>query len=168
MLTVSTFSLLHEKNNFASKCFVIISYYRFTYEIHKRLYVHPHAMHMIYKAWIFSTIGFTQSVNMYKTTDTDCPPIWQISARYRLSVNHYLRLQVITTDQAQFWSRLNFHTLLFSCRLMFCFLSFRGIKFCRFFRVFSMFAGRLTMNLGICKFYKLFWPEYSGVASPTI
>ena len=24
--------------------------------------------------------------------------------------------------------------------------------------MFSMFAGRLTMNLGICKFYKLFWP----------
>ena len=41
---------------------------------------------------------------------------------------------------------------------MFCFLSFRGIKLCRFFRVFSMFAGRLTMNLGICKFYKIFWP----------
>ena len=70
----------------------------------------------------------------------------------------YLRLQVITTDQAQFWSRLNFHTLLFYCRIMFCFLSFRGIKFCWFFRVFSMFAGRLTMNLGTCKFYKLFWP----------
>ena len=27
---------------------------------------------------------------MYKTTDTDCLPIWQISARYRLSVNHYV------------------------------------------------------------------------------
>ena len=89
MLTVSTFSLLHEKNNFASQFFVIISYYRFTYEIHKRLYVHPRAMHIIYTAWIFSTIGFTQSVNMYKTTDTGCLPIWQISARYRLSVNHY-------------------------------------------------------------------------------
>ena len=33
MLTMSTFSLLHEKNNFASQFFVIISYYRFTYEI---------------------------------------------------------------------------------------------------------------------------------------
>ena len=32
MLTMSTFSLLHEKNNFASQFFVIISYYRFTYE----------------------------------------------------------------------------------------------------------------------------------------
>ena len=63
MLTVSTFSLLHEKNNFASQFFVIISYYRFTYEIHKRLYVHPRAMHIIYTAWIFSTIGFTQSVS---------------------------------------------------------------------------------------------------------
>ena len=41
MLTVSTFILLHEKNNLASQFFVIISYYRFTYEIHKRLYVHP-------------------------------------------------------------------------------------------------------------------------------
>ena len=30
-----TFSLQHEKNNFASQFFVIISYYRFTYEIHK-------------------------------------------------------------------------------------------------------------------------------------
>ena len=47
MLTMSTFSLLHEKNNFASQFFVIISYYRFTYEIHKRLYVHPLAMHII-------------------------------------------------------------------------------------------------------------------------
>ena len=37
MLMMST-SLLHEKNNFASQFFVIISYYRFTYEIHKRLY----------------------------------------------------------------------------------------------------------------------------------
>ena len=70
----------------------------------------------------------------------------------------YLRLQVITTDQAQFWSRLKFHTLLSFCRIMFCFLSFHGIKFCRFFRVFSMFVGRLTVCLGICKFYKLFWP----------
>ena len=70
----------------------------------------------------------------------------------------YLRLQVITTDQAQFWSRLKFHTLLSFCRIMFCFLSFQGIKFCRFFRVFSMFVGRLTICLGICKFYKLFWP----------
>ena len=70
----------------------------------------------------------------------------------------YLRLQVITTDQAQFWSRLKFHTLLSFCRIMFCFLSFHGIKFCRFFRVFSMFVGRLTICLGICKFYKLFWP----------
>ena len=41
MLTMSTFSLLHEKNNFASQFLVITSYYRFTYEIHKRLYVHP-------------------------------------------------------------------------------------------------------------------------------
>ena len=41
---------------------------------------------------------------------------------------------------------------------MFCFLSFHGIKFCRFFGVFSMFVGRLTICLGICKFYKLFWP----------
>ena len=58
---------------------------------HKRLYVHPRAMHIICTALIFSTIGFTQSVNMYKTTDTDCLPIWQIWARYRyrLSVNHY-------------------------------------------------------------------------------
>ena len=48
MLTMSTFSLLHEKNNFASHAqfFVIINYYRFTYEIHKRLYVHPRAMHI--------------------------------------------------------------------------------------------------------------------------
>ena len=23
---------------------------------------------------------------MYKTTDTDCPPIWQISARYRIPI----------------------------------------------------------------------------------
>ena len=77
MLTMSTFSLLHEKKNFASQ-----------------LYVHPRAMHIIYAAWIFSAIGFTQSVNMYKTTDTDCLPTWQISARYRyrLSVNHYTRL----------------------------------------------------------------------------
>ena len=91
MLTVSTFILLHEKNNLASQFFVIISYYRFTYEIHKHLYVYPRAMHIIYTAWLFSTIGFTQSLNMYKTTDTDCLPIWQISARYRyrLSVNHY-------------------------------------------------------------------------------
>ena len=51
----------------------------------------------------------------------------------------YLWLQVITTDQAQFWSRLNFHTLLVSCRILFCFLSFRGIKFCRFFSVFHVF-----------------------------
>ena len=72
MLTVSTFILLHEKNNLASQFFVIISYYRFTYEIHKRLYVHPRTMHIIYTAWLFSAIGFTQSVNMYKTTDTDC------------------------------------------------------------------------------------------------
>ena len=35
--------------------------------------------------------------------------------------------------------------LCFFCRIMFCFLSSRGIKCCRFFRVFSMFAGRLTM-----------------------
>ena len=70
----------------------------------------------------------------------------------------YLRLQVITTDQAQFWSRLKFHTLLSFCRIMFCFLCFHDIKFCRFFRVFSMFVGRLTICLGICKFYKLFWP----------
>ena len=83
MLTMSTFSLLHEKNNFALQFFVIISYYRFTYEIHKRLYVHPRAMHIIYTARIFSTISFTQSVTLYKTTDTDCLPIWQISARYR-------------------------------------------------------------------------------------
>ena len=33
MLTMSTFSLLHEKNNFDSQFFVIISYYRFTYKI---------------------------------------------------------------------------------------------------------------------------------------
>ena len=33
MLTMSTFSLLHEKNNFASQFFVIISYYQFIYEI---------------------------------------------------------------------------------------------------------------------------------------
>ena len=45
---MSTFSLLHEKNNFALQFFVIISYYRFTYEIHKHLYVHPRAMHVIY------------------------------------------------------------------------------------------------------------------------
>ena len=64
----------------------------------------------------------------------------------------YLRLQVITTDQAQFWSRLNFYTLLVFCRILFCFLSFRGIKFCRFFSVFSMFSGRLTICLSICKF----------------
>ena len=70
----------------------------------------------------------------------------------------YLRLQVITTDQAQFWSRLKFHTLLSFYRIMFVFLSFHGRKFCRFFRVFSMFVGRLTICLGICKFYKLFWP----------
>ena len=38
------------------------------------------------------------------------------------------------------------------------FSSFHGIRFCRFFRVFSMFVGRLTICLGICKFYKLFWP----------
>ena len=56
MLTMSTFSLLHEKNNFASQFFGIISYYRFTYEIAitdlptKRLYVHPRAMHIIYTA----------------------------------------------------------------------------------------------------------------------
>ena len=31
MLTMSTFSLLHEKNNFASQFFVIISYYRAIY-----------------------------------------------------------------------------------------------------------------------------------------
>ena len=48
MLTVSTFILLHEKNNFASQFFVMISYYLFTYEIHKRLYVHSRAMHIIY------------------------------------------------------------------------------------------------------------------------
>ena len=64
----------------------------------------------------------------------------------------YLRLQVMTTDQAQFWSRLNFHTLLVFCRILFCFLSFRGIKFCSFFSVFSMFSGRLTICLSICKF----------------
>ena len=64
----------------------------------------------------------------------------------------YLWLQVITTDQAQFWSRLNFHALLVFCRILFCFLSFRGIKFCRFFSVFSMFSGRLTICLSICKF----------------
>ena len=50
------------------------------------------------------------------------------------------------------------HPPVFFCRIMFCFLSFRAIKFCRFCRVFSMFAGRLTMSLGIYKFYKLFWP----------
>ena len=33
MLTISTFSLLHEKNNFASQFFAVISYYRFIYEI---------------------------------------------------------------------------------------------------------------------------------------
>ena len=43
------------------------------------------------------------------------------------------------------------HPPLVLCRIMFCFSSFRGIKFCRFF-------GRLTICLGICKFYKLFWP----------
>ena len=37
MLTVSTFILLHEKNNLASQFFVIISYYRFTYEIRQAL-----------------------------------------------------------------------------------------------------------------------------------
>ena len=77
MLTMSTFSLLHEKNNFALQFFVIISYYRFTYEIHKRLYVHPRAMHIIYTAWIFSTIGFTIGKYVYRhgkyrpDTDTD-------------------------------------------------------------------------------------------------
>ena len=63
----------------------------------------------------------------------------------------YLRLKVITTEQAQFWSRLNFRTLLVFCRILFCFLSFRGIKFCRFFSVFSMFSGHLTICLSICK-----------------
>ena len=52
------------------------------------LYMHPRAMHIIYTTWIFSTISFTQSANMYKTTDTDCLPIWQISTRYRtITVN---------------------------------------------------------------------------------
>ena len=37
-------------------------------------------------------------------------------------------------------------------------LGFRGMKFCRFFSVFSMFAGRLTVGFGTCKFYKIFWP----------
>ena len=37
---------------------------------------------------------------MYKTTDTDCLPIWQISARYRyrLSVNHYNYLKSFLHD----------------------------------------------------------------------
>ena len=106
MLTVSTFIPLHEKNNLASQFFVIISYYRFTYEIHKCLYVHPRAVHIIYTAWLFSTIGFTQSVNMYKTTDTDCLPIWQISARYRLSVNHYF-LQFFTVSHVSLISLIS-------------------------------------------------------------
>ena len=40
MLTMSTFSLLHEKNNFALQFFVIISYYRFTYEIIGKILVY--------------------------------------------------------------------------------------------------------------------------------
>ena len=80
MLTMSTFSLLHEKNNFASQFFVIISYYRFTYEIHKRLYVHPTC-----DAYNLYSVNFVNhrfhTIGMYKTTDTDCLRIWQISAR---------------------------------------------------------------------------------------
>ena len=113
MLTVSTFSLLHKKNNFASQFFVIISYYRFTYEIRKRLNVHPRAMHIIYTEWILSIIGFTQSVNMYKTTDTDCLPISQISARYRyrLSVNHYFRCISYQDILNFFWIILDWLTI---------------------------------------------------------
>ena len=63
MLTVSTFILLHEKNNLASQFFVIISYYRFTYEIHKRLYVRAstHGANNLYSVtflnYRFHTIG---------------------------------------------------------------------------------------------------------------
>ena len=76
MLRMSTFSLLHEKNNFALQFFVIISYYRFTYEIHKRLYVHPCAMHIynLYSANIlnhqFHTIGkYVQNYRYRLSTD---------------------------------------------------------------------------------------------------
>ena len=54
-------------------------------------------MYIIFKVRIFSKIGFTQSENTDNSTDTDCLPIRQKSARcryrYRLSVNHYLLYQ---------------------------------------------------------------------------
>ena len=34
--------------------------------------------------------------------------------------------------------------------------------------MFSMFAGRLTMSLGIRKFYKLFWPVKGKIYSKYI
>ena len=75
MLMVSTFILLHEKNNLASQFFVIISYYRFTYEIHKRLYVHPRAVHynlysITFPNYRFHTIGkYVQNYRYRLSTD---------------------------------------------------------------------------------------------------
>ena len=74
MLTVSTFIVLHEKNNLAPQFFVIISYYRFTYEIHKRLYVHPRGAYNLYSVtflnYRFHTIGkYVQNYRYRLSTD---------------------------------------------------------------------------------------------------
>ena len=57
---------------------------------------------------------------MYKTTDTDCLPIWQILARYRLSVNHYVRTQLVDGL---------FAGLLTSCEIFTCVVA--SFQFCQ-------------------------------------